>query len=132
MTSPRTVSAAILAAATASYGGFGWPYGGGGGSSSGGCAEPKFLSESPADNASVGSFTEFSFVASDAEPASIVVRVNGQQVTTSVTPLRSGDLQVVVHPPTPIDTPGKVRITVDAKGKEGCSGFKPFYIDVKP
>ena len=132
MTTRRTAFAAIVATGAMSYCGFTWPYGGGGGSSSGGCAEPKFMNESPANNSTVGNVTEFSFVASDAEPESIAVKVDGQPVSARVAPMRSGDLQVTVPLTTPIAKPGKVRITVDAKSKDGCSGFKPFYIEVNP
>jgi hypothetical protein len=120
-------SAILLALLTC--GNTAWAYGGGGGSS--GCEEPKFLQ--PIPSGTVASLTEFSFIATDqTDAASLVVEVNGQKLTPSIDKQRNGDYAVKVVLPQPIDQPGKVRIGVSAKGKQGCAGFQPFYLEVKP
>lgn len=106
-----------------------WAYGGGGGSTS--CEEPKFFTESPADRSTVSSLTDFSFIASDTDPQSLSVKINGHPVAAAITPVANGDLQVAVHLADPIVAAGKVQIAVNAKSKDGCYGFKAYYIDVK-
>lgn len=106
-----------------------WSYGGGGSSSS--CEEPKFFNESPANNSAVDALESFSFVASDAEPQSLTVKINGSRVPAAITPMANGDLKVAVHLADPVKTPGKVQIAVDAKSKDGCFGFKAYYVEVK-
>lgn len=104
-------------------------YGGGGGSQS--CAEPKFFNPSPPDNASVDALQDFSFVASDTDPASLGVKINGSPATVSTTPLANGDLTATVHLATPVTAPGRVQIAVDARSKDGCAGFQAYYVLVK-
>ena len=107
------------------------PYGGGGGSS-GGCDEPGFFTESPADHSSVAALAGFSFIASNTDPTSLSITFNGNPVPADVTVMRNGDLQVATHLATPITQTGKVQIAVRAKNKDGCPGFKAYYVEVKP
>lgn len=106
-----------------------WSYGSGGGSAS--CAEPKFFSESPRSDSEVDSLGDFSFVASDAEPGSLTVKINGKPVDVTATPMTNGDLSVSVHLAPPISDPGRVQIAIDARSAEGCSGFQAYYVRVK-
>ncbi len=106
-----------------------WSYGGGGGSTS--CAEPQFFTESPADRSTVDAFADFSFIASDTEPQSLSVKINGNPVPAAVTPMANGDLKVAIHLADPIAAPGRVQVAVNAKSKDGCFGFKAYYIAVK-
>lgn len=106
-----------------------WSYGSGGGSTS--CAEPKFFSESPRSDSEVDSLGDFSFVASDTEPGSLAVKVNGKPVDVKATPMPNGDLNVSVHLASPISEPGRVQIAIDARSAEGCSGFQAYYVRVK-
>lgn len=122
-----TQSAILLALLTC--GGAAWAYGGGGGS--GGCEEPKFLRLTP--SGTVASLTEFSFIATDqTDPASLVVEVNGQKIAPGIDRQRNGEYAVKVVLPQPIAQPGRVRIGISAKGKGGCAGFQPHYLEVKP
>jgi hypothetical protein len=131
MTVPGRPTNLIVFLATLAFAPAAWSYGGGGGGSSG-CDDPKFLNPIPANNSSVSVLTEFSFLASDTDAATLVVQIDGATVPTTINPMRNGDLQVKVRPPAPIDHPGKVRITAQGKSKDGCAGFTAFYIDVKP
>lgn len=122
------IHAAVLAASFSC--GSAWAYGSGGGGSSG-CEEPKFLEPKPAGSAA--SLAEFSFIASDnTEPDTLSVEVNGQPIQPTVTKRRSGDYEIKAVLPTPITQPGKARIGVKAKSREGCWGFQPWYVDIKP
>ncbi|MGZ8217568.1 hypothetical protein [Methylomagnum sp.] len=121
------IQTAVLVASLACGGA--WAYGGGGGSS--GCEEPKFLQLTP--SGTVASLTEFSFIATDkTDAATLVVEVNGQKVTPVIDKQRNGDYAVKVALPQPIDQPGRVRIGISASGREGCAGFQPYYLEVKP
>lgn len=123
-----TIKTALLLALLTS-GGAAWAYGGGGGSS--GCEEPKFLELKP--SGTMASLSEFSFIATDqTEPESLVVEVNGQKVAPSIEKQRNGDYAVKVVLPQSINQPGRVRIGISAKGKGGCAGFQPYYLEVKP
>lgn len=105
-----------------------WSYGGGGGSSS--CAEPIFYE--PSSKPVVSSLSEFAFTISEnTDTSSIAVEVNGQKIQPVVRPLGSGDWDVKVVLPQPITQPGKVQIGVDAKSRDGCWGFKPYYVEIK-
>ncbi|MFO1417944.1 MAG: hypothetical protein U1E83_04680 [Methylotetracoccus sp.] len=123
--------AVLLACAAAITTPVAWAYGGGGGGGSS-CAEPKFFSPAPADGSTVASLDRFTFVASDSEADSLAVEIDGQKVPANIAPMRNGDLDVTVTPSTPITKPGRLRISITAKSKDGCSGFKPYYIDIKP
>lgn len=106
-------------------------YGGGGGGSS--CSEVSFSEESPSRDSVVPSLDKFSIVASkNADLGSLVMRVNGDQVTPVISPKRSGDFQLETIFAAPITTPGRVRITLKAMSKDGCDSFQPIYIEVKP
>lgn len=106
-----------------------WSYGGGGGSSA--CEEPQFFTESPANNSAVASFSEFSFVASNVDPESLSVKINGTVVVPSIVIIPNGDLRVTVRPENPVRNPGRIQIAITAKNTDGCPGFKAYYIEVK-
>lgn len=131
MTVPGRPSSLIVFLATLAFAPAAWSYGGGGGGSSG-CDDPKFLNPVPANNSSVSVLTEFSFLASDTDAATLVVQIDGATVPTTINPMRNGDLKVVVHPPAPITRPGKARITAKGMSQDGCAGFEAFYIEIKP
>lgn len=109
-----------------------WAYGGGGGSTAS-CPEPKFYDESPAKNAVLTSLTELSIVASDnTDPSTLDLQVNGQKLPPELSPMRSGEWLIHAKLPQAIDQAGKVRVTLEAKSKEGCSTFHPYYLEVSP
>jgi hypothetical protein len=125
----RKLTLALLATATLASGSA-WAYGGGGSSSSG-CAEPKFFEPQPSGTAA--SLGEFAFVASDnTDPASLAIEVNGEKVPPAIARRRNGDYDVKASLPQPITQPGKVRIGVTAKSNDGCAGFQPWYLEIKP
>ena len=106
---------------------------GGGSSSSSSCSEAKFYSESPAKNAVLPSLNEFSLVASDnTDTSTLELQVNGTTIKPEITPRRSGEWELLVRLPEPITQNGKVRISLVAKSKEGCSTFYPYYLEIKP
>jgi len=109
-----------------------WGYGGGssGGSS---CAEAKFYEETPARDSKVAALSDIALVASDnTEIASLDLQVNGKPLKPEVTQRRSGEWDIKVHLPEAISQPGKVRISLTAKSKEGCETFFPYYLQVGP
>ena len=109
-----------------------WAYGSGGGGTAS-CAEAKFYDESPARNSELPSVSEIALVASDeTEVSSLELNVNGNPVKPEATQRRSGEWDLKVKLPQPITQPGKVRVTVTAKSKEGCSTFFPYFLVVKP
>ncbi len=111
-----------LAASTA------WGYGGGG-SGSASCSEAKFYDESPARNSKLASLSDINLVASDnTEISSLDLQVNGKPLKPEVKQRRSGEWELKAHLAEPISQPGKVRITVTAKSKEGCESFFPYYL----
>jgi len=106
---------------------------GGGSSGSGGCAEPKFYDESPVKNSAVQALSEFSITASDnTDVATLDMEINGRKVVPEITTLRSGEQQLRVRLPEALTQAGKVRITLAARSKEGCSAFHPVYLELKP
>ena len=108
-------------------------YGGGGGGGGSSCEEASFFQMNPAGNSTVSSFSQFSFMASgNTDTGTLDVQINGVKSEPVVTQQRSGDLLLEVKPATAITQPGKVRITLKAKSKEGCETFQPIYIEVKP
>ncbi|MGX2031346.1 hypothetical protein [Methylocaldum gracile] len=122
------VKTAVLLIAIAS--GSVWAYGGGGGGSSG-CAEPKFFEPNP--TGAVAALAEFAFVASDnTDSDTLTVEINGQTVQPVLERMRSGDWRVKAVPPQPLTEPGKIRISVKAKSRDGCWGFQPYAVEVKP
>jgi hypothetical protein len=105
-----------------------WAYGGGGGGSAS-CAEARFYDETPARNAQVSALAEIAVVASDnTDIASLDVQVDGKPVKPDVSKLRSGEWAVKARLPEPITRPGKIRLTLAAKSKEGCETFFPYYV----
>jgi hypothetical protein len=124
----RTIMRATILAAAFFCGGV-WAYGGGGGGSSG-CAEPKFFEPNP--GGSVSSLAEFGFIASDnTDTSTLTVEINGQKIQPVVNRRRSGDYEVKAVLAQPITQPGKVRIAVNAKSREGCFGFQPYLLEIK-
>jgi hypothetical protein len=122
------VKSAVLLVAIAS--GSVWAYGGGGGGSSG-CAEPKFFEPNP--SGAVPVLAEFAFIASDnTESDTLTVEINGQSVQPLIDRRRNGDWQVKAVLPQPLTEPGRVRIAVKAKSRDGCWGFQPYYVEIKP
>lgn len=119
----------FFALALSIFGGGAWAYGGGGGGSA--CEEPKFFEPTP--TGTVSSLSEFGFVASEiTEADSLTVEINGQKIQPAITKRRSGDFEVKAVLPQPITQAGKVRIGINAKGREGCSGFQAYFLEVKP
>ena len=117
------------ALATSVFCGTAWAYGGGG--SSAGCPKPKFMEPTPGGTASA--LAEFGFVASkNTDIGSLKVEINGNKAEPAITQRRNGDFEVKVVPLQPITEPGKARITVAGKSREGCSGFRAFYVQIKP
>ncbi|HYE33868.1 hypothetical protein [Methylocaldum sp.] len=107
-----------------------WAYGGGGGGSSG-CAEPKFFDPKP--SGSVPALAEFAFIASDnTDSGTLTVQIDGQAIQPALDRRRNGDWQVKAVLSQPITEPGRVRISVKAKSRDGCWGFQPYYVEIKP
>lgn len=109
-----------------------WGYGGGG-SSSGTCKKPQFFSEKPADGSTVSLVAEFSFlVSADTDENSVQVEIGPQKFKPTLRRLASGDWQGQVQVDPPITSPGRLRIAITARSREGCSGFKPLYAEIRP
>ena len=130
-TSPRSLSylsaltLAAMSPALLAYGG--------GGSSASSCPEPQYYEEVPAKNTTQSSLSEVSLVASDnTDTSTLELQINGNKVMPSLTQRRSGEWQVQAKLPTPITQAGKVQIALTAKSKEGCWGFYPYYVEIKP
>ena len=104
-----------LSPITHAYGGSG---GGGGGSS---CQEPSFTDISPENATTVSVLDRFSLVASDnTDMQTLEIKVNGQLVKPELTPQRSGATRAEVKVEPALNTPGKARITLRAKSRDGC------------
>ena len=104
-----------------------WAYGGGGGAAS--CAEATFYDESPARNAKVSALSDLALTASaNTDPATLDWQVNGKPQKPDISQRRSGEWDLKIHLPEPITQAGKVRVTLVAKSKEGCSTFFPYYL----
>ena len=118
---------AALSPTTFAYGGGG---GGGGGSS---CQEPSFTNISPENATTVSVLDRFSLVASDnTDLQTLEIKVNGQLVKPELTPQRSGATRAEVKVEPALNTPGKARITLRAKSRDGCEAFQPIYVEIKP
>jgi hypothetical protein len=129
MKKPPRCAAAFLALALNSPAIF--AYGSGGGSSSS-CSEPKFYDQSPAKNATVSSLSEISLIASDdTDISTLELEVNGNRLQPDISQRRSGDWLLHAKLAEPITQSGKVRVTLVAKSKDGCSTFYPYYLDVR-
>ena len=109
-----TLSLILITSALFAPVAFGYGSGGGGGGSS--CSEPQFTSESPKNESTVASLSQFSGVKQDFKASR----------------LNSGDSRIEVGLKQAKTAASKVRITVRAKSDEGCEAFQPFYIEVKP
>lgn len=106
-----------------------WAYGGGGGGAS--CAEPKFFEPAPAGLAQ--SLSEFKFVASgNTDMPTLTVEINGQKAKTQLERMGNGDWRVSAIPAQALTQAGKAIIGINAKSVEGCWGFKPFIVEIKP
>jgi len=115
----------LLGSQAQAYGG-----GGGGGSS---CAEPEFYSETPARNATAPALDHFAITASNnTDLSTLDLEIDGIKTQPTITPQRSGEALIEVKPDPPLKKPGKLRITLRAKSKEGCETFLPIYLDIKP
>lgn len=109
-----------------------WAYGGGSSGSSS-CVEAKFYEESPAKNAVLPALEEISLVASDnTDISTLELEVNGKRLQPDISPRRSGEWTIKLKFPEPITQAGRVRITLVAKSKAGCSTFYPYYLEIKP
>jgi len=109
-----------------------WAYGSNGGGAAS-CAEAKFYDETPTRNSKLSSLSDISLVASDNTVIpTLDFQVNGQAQKPETTQRRSGEWDLKVHLPEPITQPGKVRISLTAKSKEGCETFFPYYLTVGP
>ena len=119
--SALTISPAVLA------------YGGGGGGGGSSCEEPRFSKATPDDKATVPALGEFQVqVSGNTDLDTLDIKINGQKVQPAITPLRSGDSQILAQPAAPISTPGKVRITLRARSRDGCETFQAIYVEIKP
>lgn len=109
-----------------------WAYGSGGGGGTS-CSEAKFYDESPTRNSVLPSVNEIALVASDnTEISTLEFSVNGKPMKPETSQRRSGEWDLKVKLPEPITQSGKVRVTLAAKSKEGCSAFFPYMLEVKP
>lgn len=118
---------AALSPTTFAYGGGG---DGGGGSS---CQEPSFTNISPENATTVSVLDRFSLVASDnTDLQTLEIKLNGQLVKPELTPQRSGATRAEVKVEPALNTPGKARITLRAKSRDGCEAFQPIYVEIKP
>ncbi|SMF95155.1 hypothetical protein SAMN02949497_2501 [Methylomagnum ishizawai] len=116
--------------AAALYGGGVWAYGGGGGGGAA-CAEPSFQEAKP--EGPVAALSEFGFIASDnTDIDSLGIEIGTGKITPTITQRRNGDYEVKASLPQPIAQPGKVRVAVEAKSKEGCWGSLIRFVEVKP
>ncbi len=107
-----------------------YAYGGGGGGAPP-CKPPLFFEQAPADNATVKALDRFRFVASENTDAkTLKVTVNGEPVDLAVTVQRSGRLVVEGILKNSIVQPGKVRINLSAKSREGCDRALMYYVNV--
>jgi hypothetical protein len=84
------------------------------------CTPPLFFDESPAKDAKVAGFREFSFVASDnTDRDTIKVWANNQPVAVEIAELRSGRLAVQGRLPEPVAA-GRVWLKVTGYSHDGC------------
>jgi hypothetical protein len=59
------------------------------------------------------------------------LQINGVKAQPNITPQRTGESLIELKMDPPLNTPGKIRITLRAKSKEGCETFLPIYLEVK-
>jgi len=105
-------------------------YGGGSGGAS--CAEAEFYRESPVRNSTVSAFDRFAIIASEnTDMNTLDLQINGVKAQPNITPQRTGESLIELKMDPPLNTPGKIRITLRAKSKEGCETFLPIYLEVK-
>jgi hypothetical protein len=107
-----------------------WAYGGGGGGGPS-CTEPRFFQ--PAPSGSAASLAEFRVIASgNTDPSTLTVEIGGEKVRPEITPRGNGEWDVTARPAAPVTQPGKLRIALNARSKDGCWGFQPYFLDIKP
>lgn len=124
-----TIAASLMLANVLFVGGAAYAYGGGG--SGHGCAEPQFFEAAP--TGTVAQLAGFGFIASaNTDIDSLTVELNGQKLQPSIVQRRNGDFEIRTVPPQPLTQPGKARIAINARSKEGCWGFQPYFLDIKP
>lgn len=124
--------AGIIFVAFGLAGNVAWGYGGGG-SSSASCTEPSFSEALPGKNAVVPQLAEVFVVASaNTDLQSLEFEVGQAKVKPDVVMRRSGEFELKAKLPSAVTQPGRVRIALTAKSKDGCAGFFPYFIDVKP
>lgn len=105
----------------------------GGGGSSRRCSEPKFYDEVPAKDAVVKSLAEISVVASDdTDTETLELDVDGKKLKPEMTRQLSGSWLLKAKLPQALTRPGKVRIALEAKSKDGCSAYHPYFLEIRP
>jgi hypothetical protein len=76
---------------------------------------------------------EFSFlISANADENSVQVEIGPQKFRPILRRLASGDWEGQVQVNPPITLPGRLRIAITAHSREGCSGFKPLYVEIRP
>ena len=106
---------------------------GGGSSSSKRCSEPKFYDEVPAKDSVVKSLAEVAIVASDdTDMSTLELDVDGQKLKPEMTQQRSGAWLLRAKLPQALTRVGKVRIALVAKSNNGCSGYYPYFLEIRP
>lgn len=94
------------------------------------CEPPHFFDETPAADAKVGSFQNFSVVASDnTDPATIKAFINNQPVSVKVNQERSGRFLVQGGLPQSVGK-GRVWLKVTGDSVDGCDEFKSWFVNV--
>lgn len=130
----KTTAAGLILLCSAALSPTAFAYGGGGGGGGGSsCQEPSFTNISPENATTVSVLDRFSLVASDnTDLQTLEIKVNGQLVKPELTPQRSGATRAEVKVEPALNTPGKARITLRAKSRDGCEAFQPIYVEIKP
>ena len=92
------------------------------------CTPPLFFEESPAKDAKVASFQDFSFTASDnTERDTLEVWINNVPTPVTVTEQRSGRLTVQGKLPQAISS-GRVWVKVTGYSNDGCDQLHNWYV----
>ncbi|HLF96641.1 MAG TPA: hypothetical protein VI457_05815 [Methylococcaceae bacterium] len=109
-----------------------WAYGGGGGGSQESCTPHYYANEIPAQNADVAGVPEVSFTATDNTAThTLVVKVNGQSASLTVSPLGNGKFSVVGKLPQAVTQAGKAQISIHGKSKDGCDKLFVYYVTIR-
>jgi hypothetical protein len=110
-----------------------YAYGGYGGRSRELCKPPSFSDETPARNAVVSSFSDFSFIASsNTDKSTLVVKVNGEVVDVTIKEKPHGAFAVEGSIPQPITQEGVIRISISANSARTCNKSYVYLVKVKP